>query len=69
MILLGLQQDTAGLMKVQPEGMDFTMSYWESDGASGVNQRAPTSANKSVAACAHFVRSGEHGAERRAGNA
>jgi hypothetical protein len=24
--------------------------------------------NKKVAACAHFVRSGEHGAERRAGN-
>ena len=29
--------------------------------------RAP-SANNKVAACAHFVRSGEHGLESRAGN-
>ena len=28
----------------------------------------PTSYNNQVTACAHFVRSGEHGAERRAGN-
>ena len=28
----------------------------------------PTSHNKKVAACARFARSGEHGAERRAGN-
>jgi hypothetical protein len=29
---------------------------------------SPTSENNQVTACAHYVRSGEHGAERRAGN-
>jgi len=28
----------------------------------------PTSSNNKVTASAHYVRSGEHGAERRAGN-